>query len=390
MSDFNVGDIFTFRLNDELFGMGRIIRIENLSQFDRMHVQIYDAILAAGPGGINEHGEPFERSHDLTELADPAVLVDHLCLDLDFFLASDPMVVDYSEVDADDLLGYRVWLQVQHDHMVRLGMLGSRSEEEADVSETGDAEEDDAGDFEGEEDEYDGEEGSDDEFVDATAGIDADDADVDSENEERVTVRVRPWHQIILREPLGAGLTRLHEEFADEDLRATMLGGYLTGLYSAENTEEIAALVDALLEGDFGAGQELMEFGDAAVKPLSEHLESGSLDAQQTEDVMNILTDIATPGAYEAIATHFERYRDRLDSAIGHGIARAFCYAVMLTGGAPEPLRRLLPQLDSIDHPDLREDVASARTAVMNAGPPDREDPESAGTSSSPFGTLGV
>lgn len=389
MSEFNVGDIFTFRLNDNLFGLGRIIRIENLSQFDRLHVQIYDALLEAGPGGVDEHGDPFDRSHDLTGLENPDVLVDHLCLDLDFFRASQPMVVDFREVERDDLLGYRAWLQMQHDQMVRLGMLGTRSstdnDEEEDEAATADSSEelDEDAIEDGEED------------VDGVQEIDEEDESLDEDDsnreaEELVTLRIRPWHQIVLREPLGSGLIRLHDEFTDEGLRETTLGGYLTGLYSAENTEEIAGLVDALLKGDFGAGQELMEFGDAAVKPLAEHLESGSLDAQQTEDVMNILTDIATPGAYEIIATHFERYVDRLDSEIGHGVARSFCYAVMLTGGSPEPLRRLVPQLEKIDHPDLREDVASARTAVLNAGPPDPDDPESAGTSSTPFGTLGV
>lgn len=372
MSEFNIGDIFTFRLHEDYFGMGRIIQIEDLSQFDRMHVQIYDAVIEAGPGGIDEHGDPYPRSHDLSGFAQPSLVVDHLCLDLDFFVASEPVIVDHREVVSDDLTGYRVWLQLQHDRMVSLGMISARDSApdgmEEDVDE--EAVEDDTDDIE--------------------AGGDVGEESSEEQREELVTVELRPWHQIILREPIGAGLVRMHDVFALEGLRTSTLGKYLAGIYSAENVEEISSLVDALLSGDFGAGQELMEYGDAAVRPLSEHLAAGQLDAQQTEDVVNILTDIATPLAYEQIASHFERCQDRLDSEIGKGVARAYCYAVMLTGGAPDPLRRLLPLLDRIDHPGLREDVANARAAVMNAGPPDPQSPEQAGTSSSPFGTLGV
>lgn len=410
MSDFSVGDVITFRLHEELYGLGRIIFIESLSQFDRIHLQVYDAVLDAGPGSIDSSGESCERTHDLSGLEDPRIVIDHLCVDLAAFNASEPMIVDYRDVEDDDMAGYHLWLAVQHDQMVRLGMISptkpvdGEGGDHDDVYDGGDQGDDDDAPHE------DGHHGDGDDDVNRE-----DDTDIIEDKKDGAgtsegfaggdeghaageeahggaPVLVRPWHQIVLREPIGDALVNLHAAFADEELRATTLGAYLTGIYSSENVGTIRKLLDDLLAGDFGAGQELMEFGEGAVASLGEQLDSGNLDAQQTEDLLNILTDIATLSAYELIATQVERHIDHLDSDIGHAVARAYCYAVMLTGGGPEPLQRVLPALDKIDHPDLRADVANARNAVANAGPPDVivADPRTQGGSSSPFGTLDV
>jgi len=393
MSAYSVGDVVTFRLHDDQFGLARVIFIESLSQFDRIHLQVMDAVLSAGPGGFDANGEPTLRTHDMSQAGPAPVVVDHLCVELDAFQASEPMIVDHAEVSPDDLTGYRVWLALQHEHMVRSGIIRdlSRSRVEPD-EEFDDGDSDESAEDESPVEAV--EEGGDapmEEDPDAYDDGSRDGMEGESDDDTR-TITVRPWHSIVLREPVGDGLVNLHAAFREPDLQHTRLGAYLCGIYSSDNVDRINELAEQLLDGDFGAGQELMEFGDAAVEVLASQLPRGHLDAQQTEDVLNILTDIATPSAYDAIAAHVERHAGDLDSEMGHGIARAFCYAVMLTGGSPPSLRRLLGMLDTIDHPDLRADVANARNAVINAGPPDVTDAagEPQGTSSTPFGAIGT
>ena len=66
--------------------------------------------------------------------------------------------------------------------------------------------------------------------------------------------------------------------------------------------------------------------------------------------------------------------------------AQGLCYAVMLTGGTPEPLREQLDRLDDIaaTFPELAHDVASAREAAAGAASREAESPRQ--PTNSPFG----
>src|SRR4051812_38223611 len=121
MSNFQPGDLITFRLRGEQFGLAKILHIENLSQFDHYHIAIKDAVLDAGPGGFDEQGDPYERTHDLEGAEGALVVVDHLGLTLDAFMASDPLYVGEEPLEDDEMDGYQVYLHLQRESAVKRG-----------------------------------------------------------------------------------------------------------------------------------------------------------------------------------------------------------------------------------------------------------------------------
>jgi hypothetical protein len=136
--------------------------------------------------------------------------------------------------------------------------------------------------------------------------------------------------------------------------------------WSGNNVEEINALVEALLGGDYGAGHELMLYGDGGVEALAVHL-NDKLDLQQAEDIINILADAGSIKGYEAIAEFFLAENKGNGSPLQTVASRGFCYAVMRTGGVPEALHRHLDKLDTITEPELLGDVIEAREAIAQA-----------------------
>src|SRR5206468_2494477 len=105
------------------------------SQFDHYHIAIKDAVLDAGPGGFDEQGDPYERTHELEGTENAPVVVDHLGLTLDAFMASDPLYVGEEPVEDDELYGYQVYLHIQRENAVRRGMLRADEEIEEDPEE---------------------------------------------------------------------------------------------------------------------------------------------------------------------------------------------------------------------------------------------------------------
>jgi hypothetical protein len=94
---------------------------------------------------------------------------------------------------------------------------------------------------------------------------------------------------------------------------------------------------------------------------------------------------MGTDNSYEALAKGMEERIDSLQSDEGgRAAARSYLYAVMLTGGTPEPLRSRLALVKRMNHPDLKDDIDSAMTSMRDGGEDVPAEPQQ--KSSDPFG----
>ncbi len=410
MADFKTGDVITFRLRGDQFGVATLIHIEDLALTDNYHLVIHDAVIEGSDGGTNEFGDQFDREHDPASIDTTATVIDHLGLTRDGLLASEPMLVGEREPVEEEMLGYRVWLASARRRAEEQGLFGrtaSRATAAPEMNEDPEEDEeieDEAGDEGAWEDQEDGSADTDsaeaapeEDAVENDGSGNGDDEIGDGENGSEGTlaeVEVRPWHQRLFDRPIGAALFEMHESFMVEPLLSTRLGAYIAGFYDGSRAEEIGALIDRLVDGDYGAGQELLEYGDAAVMPLRERLDQVS-EPETVADILQILADTGSESAYEALAAYFEEHGDPENDPLAVPAVRALAYAVMLTGGTPTALAPHLERLAAIEHPELDDDIASAMSSVRamadNADGSDAS-PEvgAGGRSSNPFGTLGV
>lgn len=373
MSTWNEGDIVTLEFDGESYLLAKVIYVEKLTLHDVLHLMVYDILLEAGPEGYDRQGEYVPRTHDLPDLSQLNVVIDHFAMTSPSFLECDPLVVEYEEVTEQERKGYVVWVTLRRDSAVRKGLIKHDLEEEVEDEYEGDEE---WGEEEGDEEQSADADGSTEENTDENEGD-------DSEYEE---VKIHTWHDTVFELPIGQALVELADIFRSEEFAESRVGTAVIEQTEASG-EVIHELVRQLVEdGDYGAGQELLIYGDAAADALNEAL-SGELEQQTLEDIYQIMGDLGSDRAYEHIAARFVESVDRLpDDQKAIAAARSFCYVVMLTGGAVDPLQPHLRLLERLDYPDLRDDAESAIDAINSQGT-GIPDPDAAqNTSKDPFG----
>ncbi len=379
MAQYQPGDLITLRLADDRYLLAKLIHIENLALNDNYHLAVYDTILAGGPPGSDYYDEWHERTHEYPSLEKLPVTVDHLGLTYDAFLDSDPVVLGNEEVSRDELRGFRVHMELMRQEAIRKGILRDPDAEEP-------SEDDAEYQLVGEDEEYEGDEYSEEEEIIDEESEEEADMEEDQEEEELVEVTVHTWHSRIFDVPVAYVFRELSEIFEQPELKATTLGEYVTGDMTSADTEVIEELVEQLCEGDYGAGQELLDYGDPAAAILARKLQEDP-EPQVAEDILQILGDMGSNHAYKGIADFFAAHASDLNTPLGLAAVRAYCYAVMLTGGTPEPLRSHLNKLAELDHPELTEDIQNAVAALEEM--PDHEPDTQQQTSADPFSSLG-
>jgi hypothetical protein len=284
-------------------------------------------------------------------------------------------------VEDQELVGYHAWLDRRYQDAVRRGMLRVRAEEGDELDHT-EPEEAADGDVEAEEAEEAGEAGeaeetqaaenaagmlSDDEDTESIrdAGDDTPDYELVGEEPDDAAQGDSPRGALsfgVIDVPLGEALVQFIESLDDEHRRDTELARHLRQLVSGGDAELIGELIERLAQGDFGAGQELLDHGRPAVEALAELLQSDP-GSELADDILQILGNSGDMLAYEKIAEFFDRHGALPDDPLGIPAVRGFCYVVMITQGDPEPLRSRLAKLDTIEAPELADDLSSARSA---------------------------
>ena len=373
MERFREGDVVSLIYEDSTCVVVKIVEIEPLTLHDTVHVVLYDGIIEAGPPGFDASGEHRERTHDENlSFRETEHFVDAIAMTSTAFDQNDPMLLYSEEVTEAERMGYAVWVAQRRDSAERRGLI--RYDVEGEKHEL-DEELDDSYQEEGDE----------------HGEPEAESTDVGSsevhEELETVTVEIQPWHSRVYDLPIGE-ILKEHEDLLTAGAFAeSELGRYLLEKREA-GKEQIGALIERLVvEGDYAAGQELLDFGEDAVPALEAALSSGS-EVQPIEDICQILADLGTDSSYEVLASASERaISDLVENESSRSIVRAFLYAVMLTGGTPAPLKKRLELIGAVDHSELADDVESALEAVA-AGGEDVVPEEQAPRSSDPFGSV--
>ena len=379
---YNEGDIITLAFDEERYLLAKVIKIEKLTLHDLTHLLIYDTTVTAGPGGYDVQGEYQERSHELPDVSALSVAVDHIALTATAFEESDPMAIGHEEVTGEELKGYAVWVAMRRERAEARGLYRTGSEDEGDEEYEGDD-----GD-EGEEgDEGEGVSVGEEEGVAEGEAVTEVEAEAGEETAVEVEVRTHTWHDTVFDVSLSRALIELSDVFKREEFSESRLAHLVRERVEAD-AGEINALVRQLVdEGDYGAGQELLVYGDPAADALNAELIKTS-EQQTVEDILQILGDMGSDHAYGHIARFFESRFDELpDNPIAVAAARSFCYVVMLTGGTPEPLQSRLKMIEELDYPELRDDAEAAIAAIRSQGTEVPEGNEGT-TSKDPFGGL--
>ena len=390
---FNEGDIITLAYDGENYLVAKIILIEKLTLHDLTHLMIYDTFVQAGPEGYDNQGDYCKRTHELVDISNLGVAIDHIALTASALEESDPMIIGHEDVTKEELKGYAVWVALRRDKAERSGMIRYETEEdlEEEYLDEEEYEEELAEEVEELAEEVDE---ALDEVLESRAIEDEEEYEVEIEGEnadlvpeDHVEVKAHTWHDTIFDIPLSQALLELADIFKGEEFNESVLAASVLDHVHGDN-EEINALVRRLVdEGDYGAGQELLVFGDEGADALNRELLSAK-EPQTVEDILQIMGDMGSERAYGHIADFFESRMGGLpDDPISVAAARAFCYVVMLTGGTPDVLQDRLKLIEQLDYPELREDAESAIAAIRSQG---TEVPETDTTSQSndPFGAL--
>lgn len=402
MEKFQPGDLITYRLHGDDFGLAQVLVVEDLSLHNYYHLALLDAVLKGDEGDVDSYGVAYSRTHTLDGADQAPVVVDHIALTFEALAESDPVKVGERQVRESDLVGYQVWVMQTREDLVRRGLIRpelpeedqAEEEEFEEVMETDEIAEETgepdlkmkiAEDELFEDDDASGEEENENDDEEE----DGDDGASDSSGEEQIAVELRPWHSGVYSGPLQGVLFNLHTEFARPEVKDTALGSYICSFFDERNMDAIGEMVTRFVEGDYSAGHELMAFGDLAADALAAHLQEG-MEEQLAEDIVNILCETGSMRGYEHIAAFFAQHEPNPDDPLALPAARGYAYAVMLTGGTPAPLHPYLDRLDDIEstYPELAHDVSAARDA-MTAVPgenPDETQPREA--SADPFAGL--
>jgi hypothetical protein len=298
MADFNAGDIITFHLRDNLYGVAKILHVENLALHDNIHLAIYDRIVEGKEGTADIYGDIRERDHDFDgELGGPP-LISHLALTAEAFADSSPLKVGEADVDESELAGYQVWLHSRYERAVKQGMIREREEEEVEeVEEVWEVEED------GEVEEV--------EEVEEVGEVE--DVGEVEESEgggaEGAAEAKGAWAVLTLEDvPIGQWLFQQHDSMHDAELlRESEVGKFVLSHFDESNTEEIEELVGRFVDGDYAAGHELLDFGAAAANALARELDRTD-SPELADDILRILGDMGNDTAYEHIASYLGRH----------------------------------------------------------------------------------
>lgn len=378
MEQYLEGTLVTLRFTDDKYLLGKIVQIEPLTLHDILHLVIYDVLLDGGPAGYDEQGEYRERTHTLPDLTSQPLAIDVIALTSDAFDDSEPQIVGFEEVSEEDLNGYVVWVARRRERAERRGMIRYDNDEEF-VDDVDDDLDDDqnmaAGEFVEDnglhpEDVVEQVEGADVEAGEPAVEIDSDEGGDVIEDEERsqvlppLTITPRTWHDTVFDVKISQVLVDLADIFRDDAFSSTNLGNAVIERTTA-NPGELDSLIGRLVnDGDYAAGQELIQYGDPAADALNARLQTTTAK-QGVEDILQILSEMGSDRAYGHIASFYAERADRLGTdPIAKSAARAYLYVVMLTGGTPEPLNAHLDLIDGMNDPELAEDVAAARRAI--------------------------
>ena len=358
MAIFNPGDLVTFPLRDGKYGVAQLVHIDDLALNDLYHFTIRDAVVDGDDlEAIDEFGRQFEREHDPAPVESAPLLIEHVGLTRHGLDASDLAFVAWRELDEDDLVGYRAWLKLRYEDALRRGTIRERiddnvEEQESELDEV-DAELDEESDSSREQPEGAApatEPAGETEEAAAASSGDAADDDV-------ITAMTLGVYDVAL----GDALVRQRSVFEREAYSDSALGRFIIGL--ADDTARIVETIERLLDGDFSAGDELMEYGDVGMRALGEAL-ARVTDPQTAEDVLQVLVNSGESVAYERVAAFMATHGLDPADALYASAVRAYCYAVMLTAGEPESLRQRLAMLENVRSPELAEDVRAAREAL--------------------------
>lgn len=382
MEPLETGDVIAYHLADNVFGLAHVVQVEHLSTTNYYHLVILNI---ADPIELDEvNPEESIIEHFATRVDVPRdIAVDHLSVTPVGMEQSGALRVGRGDVADVELVGYQIWLHGTAERLLQQGVL----RDDLRVRPVAESHEDEewADDEDGAD--YDLVDGEGDDGAGPSEAADAT-ADDEAEAPERREIQMRPWHSGTLDRAVGPALFEWREEVIAANSEGGRLVAYLTSVFD----EGVASMGDVvhrfIEEGDYAAGQELAQYGDAAGDRLAVYLRDG-MEPQLAEDILNILSDMGTLRAYEHIATFFAAHGGRPSDPLESAAVRGYCYAVMLTGGTPEPLRRELHRLDAVDDPDLRNDLKNAREAIVQL--PDAEVPQaqSMNAPANPFGLGG-
>jgi hypothetical protein len=352
MPNLTPGDLVTFPLRGDKYGVAHLIHIDDLALNDLYHFALCDAVVEGSEGeGYDELGDPIPREHDVAAVETAPTLVEHIGLTRHGLELSDLSVVSVRDVSDEDLRGYHVWLQMRYEDAVKRGIMRERIDDNVDeefIDE--EASEEDAG-----------ERIENDEVSEAsTEEAAAEEATTSLEvaTDDAMSFGV---HDVAL----GLAVVRHRSVFEREKYRGSTLGRFILGL--ADDTGAIDEIIARLLDGDFGAGDELIDYGDVGMERLGERL-GDVTDPQVADDALQVLVNSGETGAYERVGAYMEEHGVQPDDPLYGSAVRAFCYAVMLTSGEPEALKTRLPLLEAVKDPDLADDLRSAREALAGEG----------------------
>ena len=343
MEYFQEGDIVTLRVDAQSYFAVKIVEIEPLTLHDLVHLKVYDVKLEGLPGGYDATGEYQNRLHELpADLSSSSLAIDTLALTSSAFEESDPLAVAREDVTDADRSGYAVWVAQRRESAERRGMIRYDVDDEEEWEDI-DADEEPSQDH-------------DDDVID--------ESEDQAEDYETVEVVIRPWHSRVYDIPFSSILREHRGILVSEDLGLGDLASYLREKMES-GKQQIDVLITSLVdEGDYAAGQELLEFGDDALPGLVARLNENT-ELQGVEDICQILADLGTDAAYQELGTYVESTLEKLgESDAARAGARSFLYAVMLTGGTSPALKERLHLIDRMEHPELTDDLESALSAI--------------------------
>lgn len=386
MSDIQIGDIFLFPLRDKMYGVGKFVMEHNLALQHSYIFAVYDRVIQLDPAVVNDLYAPLpDISHELNGIHTEEALVNTVMLTAIGMRATEMNGVGRANILESDRDGYLAWLYVKKYEALQKGLIKDKKEEEEieeEVDEIEQEEREEAELVEAEQSEKIEEvsESNQQAIVDDSAktGSAATVASPPEQQKPLTTVpilsetgdvlrevRIRLWHLHIFEVSLGDALFGMYKNFMMPEFANTRLGAYITAHYDRRNVGRVRELADALVEGDFSAGHELIEYGDTAAQVLALKLKE-QLEPEVMGDVLQILGDIGVDRGYDLIASFVAEYGN--DSADQYYVQawRGYCNAVVNTGGDIPSLQPYLSQLKTINHPELRDDVRIALESVSN------------------------
>lgn len=369
MRNLNPGDLVTFPLRDATFGVALVVHVDDLSLNDLYHLAICDAVVGGSDAGEDEFGRPLPREHDMAAIESAPMLIEHVALTRHGLDASDVSVVAEREIGDGELEGYRAWLHLRFQDAVRRGVMRERiddnpeyidDDEPTDVEDAHEARVDGREDDDTDASVVGGEDGEDEE-AEREAGGDLADASEVAVSEPAVTAATLGVQDVAL----GLAIIRQRSIFERDAYRDSALGRFVLGL--GDDVDAIETIIARLIDGDFSAGDELIDYGDAGMRALGARL-TNDMPAELADDILQVLVNSGETVAYERIGSFMAEHGTNPDAPLYGSAVRAYCYAVMLTAGEPESLKQHLSLLEEIRDPEFLDDIRSAREALAGEG----------------------